>query len=669
MNQAGKTDKIKHLNLVLRTIRNVNRLILREKDRTQLLKGICEIFIKNRGYYNAWIALLDECGKLETTAEAGLGEQFLPLMERLRNGKLTDCARKALSQSAPVAMKDPVSECSDCPLSASYGGRGAMTTRLEHNGKVYGIASVSTPKNLATEKEEMRLFAEVTGDIAFALHSLELGEKYKQAVENLKTSADKYRILFETTGTATVIIEEDTTISVANTEFEKLSGYSKEEIEGKKSWADFVAEKDTLERMKEYHTLRRVNPDAAPKNYEFKFMDKKGVVKDILATWAMIPRTKKSIGSFLDITELKRAEKALRESEQRLRYLVENSLTGIFVIQDNQIVLANPEQERLSGPLPDTFIPMDLEYVHPDDVDKVRHNYEAIRSGQVQTMDTDFRFYPPGKMDSKPDMKWVYCRASQVKHHGKDAVLVNMMDLTKTKEMESLLKIQDKMSALGHVAAGIAHEIRNPLSGINIYLTTLEKVYDRGGSGDTIKQIIRECQSASRKIESIIKRVMDFAKPSAPQFVMADINQPIEEAMRLSSVMLRKTGIEVEKSLAQDLPPSKIAPQLIEEVILNLITNAAEAMKNIDGAKKMSVASCKVDDHIVVQVSDSGPGVPLKISERIFDPFYTTKNESTGIGLSLCHRIISDHSGTLGVSTSKWGGAEFTIRIPIGKQV
>ena len=84
----------------------------------------------------------------------------------------------------------------------------------------------------------------------------------------------------------------------------------------------------------------------------------------------------------------------MRESEERLCYLVENSLAGIFVIQDNQIVLANPEQERLSGPLPIIFIPMDLEYVHPDDVDKVRHSYEAIRSGQVQTMDTDFRFYP-----------------------------------------------------------------------------------------------------------------------------------------------------------------------------------------------------------------------------------------------------------------------------------
>jgi PAS domain S-box-containing protein len=410
-----------------------------------------------------------------------------------------------------------------------------------------------------------------------------------------------------------------------------------------------------------------LDPNAAPRNYEYKFLDKKGSIKDISATVAMIPGTKKSIGSFLDITELKSAEKALRESEQGFRDLLENSLTGIFLIQDKEILYVNPEQKRLSGSPPDSLEPIDFEFIHPEDVEKVKRGYQSILLGAVRTLDVEFRFYPPGKMGRRSDMKWVYCRANLVQYQGKEAVLVNMLEVTKAKELENLLKIRDKMTSLGHVAAGIAHEIRNPLSGINIYLTTLEKIYDRGGDPEKIKEIIKEIQSASRRIESIIKRVMDFSKPGAPRFMLTDINQPIEEAMGLSSVTLRKTGIKIEKTLASGLPLCRIDPQLIEEVILNLVTNAAEAMKNMNKAKKIVLTSSIQDNQIVIEISDSGPGVPQNMRDQIFDPFYTTKSESTGIGLSLSHRIITDHGGSLSVSTGKWGGAGFTIKIPLEK--
>ena len=221
------------------------------------------------------------------------------------------------------------------------------------------------------------------------------------------------------------------------------------------------------------------------------------------------------------------------------------------------------------------------------------------------------------------------------------------------------------MTSLGRVAAGIAHEIRNPLSGINIYLNTLEKIYDRAESLDKIKQILGQIQSASSKIESVIKRVIDFSKPSEPKLVLTDINQPIEEAINLSSVTLRKSGIKIEKILTNDLPLCHIDPLLIEEVILNLVTNATEAMKNMDGVKIIKVTSSMKKNRILIRVSDSGPGVNPGLKDKIFDPFYTTKNSSTGIGLSLCHRIITDHGGSLWVSTSKLGGAEFVIEIPI----
>jgi signal transduction histidine kinase len=225
------------------------------------------------------------------------------------------------------------------------------------------------------------------------------------------------------------------------------------------------------------------------------------------------------------------------------------------------------------------------------------------------------------------------------------------------------------MSSLGRVAAGIAHEIRNPLSGINIYLNTMEKIYDRGNKPEQLKQIFKQLQSASNKIESVIRRVMDFSKPSEPNLISIDINDPITEAINLSSVTLRKRGIKLEKALAEDMPLCMADPQLIEQVILNLLTNAAEAMKNMEREKKIGVCSSLENDCITVRVFDSGPGIPFHIKENIFDPFYTTKNGSTGIGLSLSHRIITDHGGSLTVYPSEWGGAEFSIEIPLGKGI
>jgi PAS domain S-box-containing protein len=661
MNEAKmKKEKIEHLNLVLSAIRNINRLIVREKDRNRLIKGVCDNLIENRGYHNAWIVLFDESGELLTTAEAGLGDQFNLLIAHLRKGELTGCARKALSQSDPVATVDPISECPDCPLSSGYAGRGAMTVRLEHEGRNYGIASVSVQKNLATDKEEKGLLKEVAGDVAFALHSLELDEKYKRA-------SDEYRTIFETTGTATIIIEEDTTISLANTTFEKLSGYSKKEIEGKKSWVEFVEEKDTLEKMKGFHTLRRVNPDAAPRNYEFKFADKIGAFKYVLATVAMIPGTKKSIGSFLDITNLKRTQEAIYKSEKSLRNLIEYSLTGISIVQDDRAVFQNTEQEKLFGPLPRKAILADLAIIHLDDVEKVKQFYHEITSGKVEPVDLDFRFYPSGPESLRPEMKWVYCRVSCIEYQGKDALLTSIMDLTQAKELERLLMIQDKMSSLGRVAAGIAHEIRNPLSGINVYLNTLEKIYNRGQGIENSEKIIKQMQSASGRIESVIRRVMDFSRPSEPRFVSIDINTPIREAIELSSVSLRKRGIKIETYLGEDLQQCRADSQLTEQLVLNLITNAAEAMKNIDGEKRIEIRSSIEKDYIVVSISDSGPGVPVNIRDKIFDPFFSTKNDSTGIGLSIAQRIVTDHGGSLTVSQSKRGGAEFTIKIPIKK--
>jgi PAS domain S-box-containing protein len=192
-------ERLEHLNLVLRAIRRVNQLIARERDRDGLLRGACDSLIETRGYYNAWITLLDEAGGLVTTAEAGLGEEFTPIVERLKCGELTACGRRALTQSEVVVTQDPPSACADCPLAMNYGGRGALTVRLEHGGKVYGLLSASIPAHLTTDREEQVLFEEVARDIAFALHGIELAEERKRAEEALQQSYAKLQKVLQGT--------------------------------------------------------------------------------------------------------------------------------------------------------------------------------------------------------------------------------------------------------------------------------------------------------------------------------------------------------------------------------------------------------------------------------------------------------------------------------------
>ena len=175
-------------------------------------------------------------------------------------------------------------------------------------------------------------------------------------------------------------------------------------------------------------------------------------------------------------------------------------------------------------------------------------------------------------------------------------------------------------------------------------------------------------KSASRKIESVIRRVMDFSKPGEPRLLLTDFNKPIEAAITLSSVTLRKCGIKVEKTLDENLPKCLLDQNLIEQVILNLINNASEAMKSVEGVKRIKIGSVVRNNTICVSVADSGPGIQQDLQDKIFDPFYTTKNGNTGIGLSLSSRIIRDHGGSLRVFPSEWGGAEFVLEIPIKKR-
>jgi len=352
----------------------------------------------------------------------------------------------------------------------------------------------------------------------------------------------------------------------------------------------------------------------------------------------------------------------LTESEERFRILVENSLTGISIVQGDTVVYQNKEQERLLGPLPRSSILGDAQKIHPGDLPKVKQFSRDMVAGTIGSMDIDFRLLPA---KGKREPTWINCRANRVVYRKTPSILFNMMDMTRSKELEKRLIAQDKMASLGRVAAGIAHEIRNPLSGVNIYLNTLEKFIERGDSEDKIKSILEHLTLASKKIESVIRRVMDFSKPSQPAFILAPIDRPVEEALKLTATTLRKSGIVLEVALAEELPACRLDPHQLEEVVLNIITNAADSMRTMSDGKRIRLVSELQTPHVVLRILDSGPGIAPEDKQKIFDPFFTTKSDSTGIGLSICKRIVSDHGGSLDVRESPWGGTEFVLLLPV----
>lgn len=244
MSEPTATEaRLTHLNLVLRAIRDVNQLILQEKDRDRLVEGVCRALIQTRGYHNAWIALLDASGGFIFAAEAGLGEDFLPLIDQLTVGRPTDCSKRALAQATVVVTDDPVSTCADCPLAWKYGGRGGLAARLEHGGRVYGLLCASIPAHLAADPEEHSLFEGVAGDVAFALHNIELAEERRQAEEALRESESRYRDLFENAAEAIFLCSASGGITSANRACETLTGYSRDELARMSLW-ELFSQKD-----------------------------------------------------------------------------------------------------------------------------------------------------------------------------------------------------------------------------------------------------------------------------------------------------------------------------------------------------------------------------------------------------------------------------------------
>jgi PAS domain S-box-containing protein len=316
-------EKVDHLNLVLKSIRNVNQLITKEQDRGRLIKGACDSLIENRGYYIAWVVLLGENGAPWLTAEAGLGGDFSLLLERFNRGELPRCVRGAMAKDGVFTIDEVSSECADCPLSGKYGGRGAISSRLEFGGKVHGFLTVALASHLVADKEERTLFHEAANDIAFALGGIEVEESRRKAEEALQESVQKFRNVFNNSSLGMSITSIDGSVHV-NRALSEMLGYTMEELSHLR-WQDLTHPDDiewTQKHLEQLHSGEKKT---------VRFI-KRYVKKDGALVWGDLNTVLQQdvnrqplyyISAVMDITERKRAEEEVRklneELEQRVR--------------------------------------------------------------------------------------------------------------------------------------------------------------------------------------------------------------------------------------------------------------------------------------------------------------------------------------------------------------
>ncbi len=229
-------------------------------------------------------------------------------------------------------------------------------------------------------------------------------------------------------------------------------------------------------------------------------------------------------------------------------------------------------------------------------------------------------------------------------------------------EKNRLLERKSRLAALGEMAAGMAHEIRNPLGGIQLYASMLAD--DMADRPDAL-QLVRKISGGVKRLESLVSQVLQFTREIRATVVPMDLAEVVNQSVELAEPSMREHGVQchVTGPAAMQVTAD---PLLIGQAILNLLLNAAEAIGPAGGAVTVDFsqpAAGSEAGQFQLVVRDTGPGIPPHILERIFNPFFTTKDQGTGLGLAIVHRVIEAHDGTIIVTNPEDGGARFEFRV------
>lgn len=243
--------------------------------------------------------------------------------------------------------------------------------------------------------------------------------------------------------------------------------------------------------------------------------------------------------------------------------------------------------------------------------------------------------------------------------------IVSIQDYTEIKKTEELMHRMDKLSSLGQLSAGMAHELRNPLACINFNVQLLAKNLQKDHN---TQAILDDTGEAIERIKILVQRVLDFTKKGLPSFRLGYLYEAVAEAIELISMELKKKNIKINLNLSKELGPLIFDPIQMQQVFVNLLMNAMQASpesSTVEISGKIERRKNQGTDELVISIADQGHGISQQNLTKIFDPFFTTKPEGTGLGLSIVHKILDEHNAKIDVKSKPNKGTTFIMRFPM----
>jgi PAS domain S-box-containing protein len=483
----------------------------------------------------------------------------------------------------------------------------------------------------------------------------------------------KIEQLTEMTQEGILMADENQRIIFANSRMAEITGVTKEDIIGmavseilspqhQEMLADLL-NNASMEQQAHLRFCSTVQPSAIPEQDLRSY--------ETCMAVSQVGRSTITYMYFRDLTERIDIERQLRKANSFLNNIIQSSVDGIVVVDTSGNVLVfNEGAERILGYAAEEVIG------HPE---VFREFYDPVVAREMMRRIRSNEYGPPGKLNTTR-VKFirktgeevpVNFSAAVIKEGGRELGSVGIFsDLREHERLRRELEEAQrqvvqagKIASLGRLAAGVAHEINNPLAGILIYADMLmQEVRDNPTWREDLQEIIDQ----TLRCKEIVTRLLEFSRQSLGERVLFDVNESINQSAKLLRHQALFHDIDLILNLNSDLPQMLGDPGEIQQIFTNLMLNAADAM---EGRGQLTIGNYyeKQSDEIVLNFADTGPGISPENVDKIFEPFFTTKlpGEGTGLGLSVVYGVIQRHGGTIEVDSPPEGGAVFTIKLPL----
>lgn len=503
----------------------------------------------------------------------------------------------------------------------------------------------------------------------------------RDAEKALRESEERLRLVYDTIPDAVslVCMEDDRFVDV-NDGFCRLIGYRRQELIGKTAeQLNLWCRPEDRRRM-----IEMLNREGRADNIESDVRTKDGTIFTglISATTLTLQGQRHLLSITRDISERYRAQQALKASEEKYRFVVDNASEGIILIQGQRILFMNRQALAQTGYAAEDIAGLRMHVLlHPEDRDDVVGRYQRIMAGENLQGEFEYRI-----CDKAGAFKWVRSHSIRVDWAGGPALLVFATEITRQKELveekqrlEERLQRARKMESLGTLAGGVAHDLNNVLSGIVSYpdLLLMELAED-----SPLRKPIITMRESGKRAAAIVQDLLTLARRGVVTTETVNLNRVIQEYLQSpehQKLLDYHPRVRVQTRLDPDLLEIQGSALHLQKTVMNLVSNGAEAMtegglltvttenRHIDRAATED-DPLKAGDYALLTVADTGVGILPEDKERIFEPFYTKKvmgRSGTGLGMSVVWGTVRDHKGHIDVHSARGQGTSFVLYFPI----